>query len=256
MPDGLTKPNRRDNSALADAQARESGRHGDRPRRRRVGTFTAAPPGILVARPGNLPGSVMGMGQRPGVRRDAQEWWPVQGSTVSTPVCRNSAGSRVTMVSPRTAAAAARKASGTWSSSNAPSGTSDASNPRGPVFRHPLARRNPGQACDGAAWRPPPQCPGIAASEGPPGLRQQEGRRRRQRGHARWAPAAIDTGRRASGLREGAVAQGQAARRERHAESEPGRDRRQPAFAVVNDHGRLRIGEHRAAARGSVRACA
>ena len=49
----------------------------------------------------------------PGVRPDAQDWRPVQGSTVSTPVFRNSAGLRVTMARPRTAAAAARKASGT-----------------------------------------------------------------------------------------------------------------------------------------------
>ena len=30
MPGGLKKPNRKGRSALADAQARESGRHGDR----------------------------------------------------------------------------------------------------------------------------------------------------------------------------------------------------------------------------------
>lgn len=43
MSGGLTMPNRRDKSALGGTVVEESGRHGDRQRRRRAGAIAALP---------------------------------------------------------------------------------------------------------------------------------------------------------------------------------------------------------------------
>ena len=56
MPGGLTKPNRRDKSALADAVVRGSGRQGDRQRRRRARGLSPRRPTTIPARgPGQTP---------------------------------------------------------------------------------------------------------------------------------------------------------------------------------------------------------
>lgn len=54
------------------------------------------------------------------IHNHAHRGLATQGSTVSTPVLRNSLAFRVSTTSPRVAAAAAMKASGTWSSSGSP----------------------------------------------------------------------------------------------------------------------------------------